>query len=77
MACARLFVRQRLQDGILPQKGGPVVVGNPARDGYYAACGRTLRIRQLVTRISAREAGPVLSLHADCFALWDAERSKL
>src|SRR5262245_21726983 len=77
MACARLFVRQRLQDGILPQTGGPVVVGNPARDGYSSACGGTLRIRQLVMRISAREAGPVLSLHAGCFALWDAEGSKL
>ena len=74
MASARLFVRQKLQDGGLPKEGGPVFSGSPGRRGKCDACGCLLRAWQLVMEVPAGQPGRIFSLHADCFTLWLQER---
>jgi len=71
----RMLIRQRIRDGRLP-RNRVVELGYGSGIGQQCdACGTAIEPDQLMTvRICADDWRTIL-LHADCFQIWDAERS--
>lgn len=67
-------VRWKLSVGLLPYESAPIIGGAPGRGGPCAACDATLQPTQLVMAVPLPRAKTFVSLHADCFMLWDRER---
>src|SRR5262245_36688472 len=69
----RALVRQKIRSGCLPMRSVPILLGGPGAGGTCAACGRFLAMTQLVMDLPGSD-GAAMSLHADCFVLWDELR---
>ena len=72
----RALVRQKIRTGRLPMRSVPILLGGPGAGGTCAACGRFLEMTQLVMELPGSDGsdGAAMSLHADCFVLWDELR---
>ena len=72
----RPIIRQKLRTGRLPSRRAAWIFGGPGAGGRCAACSRELRAPGLVMELPTF-AGRVLTVHGDCFIVWDAERAAL
>jgi hypothetical protein len=69
----RHIIRVRLEDGNLPDAPPPVAVGCPGDGSRCGACDEILTARVLMMIVPSIEGGSI-SLHGDCFQIWNAER---
>jgi hypothetical protein len=73
----RLLIRSKLADGRLPKLTLKKVIGWPGKDEICTACETTITKNDFVIEgICLPDAGLVLTLHVQCFWLWESERRR-
>jgi hypothetical protein len=71
----RVLVRSKLQDGRLPQEGAARICGAPGIGELCGACESRIDESQLAMVVPLRAHETFITLHADCYTLWNAERN--
>ena len=72
----RLLIAVKLRTGRLPDASAAELYGAPGIGGLCDACRRPLAHTQLVMSIPWPRRKSFAHLHADCFIIWNAVRSK-
>ena len=75
----RLLVRHKVHDGRLPHNRIATISSGLAAGETCDACETSITKEQLVTEVAlagARGARGIVSFHALCFHLWEAERKE-
>jgi len=70
----RLFIREKLQDGRLPQEPISQVQSRPADGQKCDACEKFITMAQFVVTGTTLAGRGSIQLHVQCFQLWDDER---
>jgi hypothetical protein len=65
---------EKVEAGLLPEAGAPIVYGEPGAGGRCAACDDVLAPTQLMMSVQWPSRGTSAHLHADCFMAWNAVR---
>ena len=67
-------IRQKLEDGSLPEVSAARIYGEPGAGGQCAACDQVLGTAQLVMSVPWPTKRTFAHFHADCFMAWNAVR---
>ena len=72
----RLLIRRKLADGSLPYDRIPRVWSGPGNGESCDACEVAITRQELLGEgISREEGGHPILFHAECFHVWDTERT--